>query len=136
MKKNGLRIMLALVIALTLVIGSASVVSAAPHPKASVIITGFPFDTVVTFNYSWNHLAVDYYYLRVAQASSPSGPWTNIYTSGNYGDHGGNVTRTDQEHGTQGGIVSGYYYRVGFNPWGKKEHDLGIFWSPALFYGD
>jgi hypothetical protein len=135
MKKNGLRIMLALVIALTLVIGSASVVSAAPPAKASVIITGFPFGTLVTFNYSWNHLGVDCYYLLVDQASSPSGPWTNIYTSGNYMAIDGEVVRTGQEQGIED-AYSGYYYRVGFNPWGKKDHDLGIFWSPPLFCGD
>lgn len=82
-------VIIALVMALTMVIGSANAVSAAAPPKGYITITD-GVEGVVWLEYGWKHLGVDTYYLYLYESGNPG---SMIYASGNYLGPDGVVNR-------------------------------------------
>jgi hypothetical protein len=118
MKRKGIKVVLALVLAVVLLVGLASAASAAPKEKISITIDSIG-PGYIDYHFSWDKVKkACYYNISVLQVTTwgtyvyrgPAIPVDGTVTSGS-GEVGG--TNVMDGEGIDGaGIVSGFSYQI------------------------
>jgi hypothetical protein len=139
--RRAFLVILALVMALTMVICSAGAVSAAPTPKATITIYDFNAGEV-SANVSWNHLGVYQYWFNVykkvrnGELDDPTA-WDCTAGPFQYGVPNPPPLRTlaITSHTLPNSTIEvGYYYKIAMEVYGRDQRLIKTFWSEPLYY--
>lgn len=133
--KKSLLIILAMVMALTMVIGSAGTVGAARREKFTVNVTDVTVGAI-NFTYEWKGLGVEHGHVFVQKYTASPTTAINIYNDFEWWGPDGIVTRRESGSGRieTGAIVHNAHYRVGYTLYGKRERILGTYYSDWVYF--